>query len=447
MYGRPFMGKKGSLKILLDSCSIDKVLPSSSRRSCALLKYHSSKFLQFIRSPGSVENKELQEIVEFQKRYKSDGSLHSIEIVREESKTECAFGYRKEAIEEIGKIIYNKEELNTKERKEIELVFIQATLNWPDGLNILATENDVLLRNRIWFESHFPGGMLSIMTIEEAAEVVDLFLKYHGEYPISDHFYVNKGYWYWLSFRTKVPFYHVVTKAPPLEKSILETFAQKFVFLLMSVDEMGFQYYSGVNNDTMESTIYHFNYFISLLTGIFDSLALQTKNQYQLVFEGSHIPSRTSLHNKTGKAFLRAVRERNPSLRKHINDHVHFIKVIYFLREHVLHREGLREMGFKHSDGWQANFIGIPRELAHCIRQCGDTKEKYEPWTKFGVYQQSFLEPCRFAKTGALLLSEFCNKYLQLLGFTNFIEGLEKNRPEDDFIRTIRVFEKDNLGV
>jgi hypothetical protein len=36
---------------------------------------------------------------------------------------------------------------------------------------------------------------------------------------------------------------------------------------------------------------------------------------------------------------------------------------------------------------------------------------------------------------------------LELLRFSNFIEEIEKDRPKDDFIRTIRVFERDNLGL
>jgi hypothetical protein len=58
--------------------------------------------------------------------------------------------------------------------------------------------------------------------------------------------------------------------------SILDGFSQRFCFLLMSIDEMGFQYYRGVNNVTMDDMLYHFNYFILLITGIYDSLALQT---------------------------------------------------------------------------------------------------------------------------------------------------------------------------
>lgn len=304
------------------------------------------------------------------------------------------------------------------------------------------TENDALLKNRSWFESHFPGGPLSIMTLEEAVEGVDLFMKQSGEYPISNHFNVNKGYWYWLSFRTKVPFYHVTKRTSPFEKSILDSFAQRFVFLLMSVDKIGFDFYKRVNNDTMDNTIYHLNYSVSLVSGILDSLALQTFNQYELVFEGSQHPSRISLYKKSGKEFLKAIRERNLSLRKHISNYVHFISAIPILRERILHREGLQEVNFD-----QACLIRIPSEFADCIKQCGDTEENYEPWTKFGIYSHSFLVPYKFAKSGTLLLSRFCNKYLQLLGFENFIEQLEKKKPQDNFLGDVRLFEKDNLGL
>jgi hypothetical protein len=46
--------------------------------------------------------------------------------------------------------------------------------------------------------------------------------------------------------------------------------------------------------------MYHFNYFISLITGIFDALALITKDQYNLNFRGDNYPQRTSLNPLAG---------------------------------------------------------------------------------------------------------------------------------------------------
>jgi hypothetical protein len=218
----------------------------------------------------------------------------------------------------------------------------------------------------------------------------------------------------------------------------------------MSVDEIGGQYYSGVNNDTRDNSIYHFNYFISLVSGIFDSLAIRTKNQYGLVFKGSENPCRTSLQNSLGKEFLKALRERNAPLRKHINDYVHFIKVIYLLRDTILHREGLGDVVFEHRDAdgnWRANFIKVPTETATLLKQCRDDKEDYDPWTHFGILGAIYLEPFKFAKSSILLLAGFCNKYLELLGFGNFIDEVRKNKPEDSFTRDIGIFEEDNIGL
>ena len=445
MYGREFMQKPGKLGVLLDSASVERYLPSSDRRSRALLKYQDS-FFMFARSPEKVSNSDLQKIVTLEKNYDSDGSLHSLRIAREKSEVTYAVGYRTQDINEIGELVYKKKKLNIDEKNAIELVFIQAILNWPDSFNLLVTENEVLLENRLWFESHFLGRMLNIVTMKEAAEIIDLFSKFRGRYLISDHYTVNKGYWYWLSFRTKIPFYHV-------GDPILDAFAQRFVFLLMSVDQIGFEYYSGVNNDTADSTIYHLNYFISLVTGIFDSLALRVFNQYGLVFRGSNIPSRISLNNKIGGDFLRALRENCPDLRRHVHDYVHFITVIYLLRERVLHREGLKTLCFEclnPDENWKASLIKIPAEFAYYFNHFGDKKQKYDPITEFGIYKshgETFLEPYRFVKSGALLLSRFSAEYLRLLGFSDFVEELENGKPNDDFVQTIRVFQEDNLGL
>ena len=187
-----------------------------------------------------------------------------------------------------------------------------------------------------------------------------MFLKSKGKFRIACRYSVNKGFWYWLSFRLKVPFFNVGDQ-------ILDALSQRFVFSLMSVDEMGFQFYSGVNNDTMDGILYHFNYLISLVSGIFDNLAIRTFNQYHLTFEGSNIPSRISLKNDLGRHFLRALREKNQALRNHINQHVHFIKAIYLIRDTILHREGLKHACFEHrgKEGpWKANFIEVPNIFA-----------------------------------------------------------------------------------
>lgn len=42
---------------------------------------------------------------------------------------------------------------------------------------LFLTDNDLFLKNRIWFEQKIPGGELNIVSFEEACEIVDLYLK------------------------------------------------------------------------------------------------------------------------------------------------------------------------------------------------------------------------------------------------------------------------------
>jgi len=280
--------------------------------------------------------------------------------------------------------------------------------------------------------------------VEETKEVMDLFAKYRNKYYISDHYPTNKWWWYWYSFRSKIPNYHV-------GDSILDAFASRFAYLLMSLDEIGFQYYSGANNDTMETTIYHFNYFISLVSGIFDALAISTKNQLGIKFDRDDIYSKTSLNPKAGKEFLKGVREKNPDLRQHIMKNIHFIKLIYDLRELVVHREMLPKSSFEDTNQkWKANFITVNPDVADLITQCGDRSQDYEPMTIWGLYSVvprfRFLEPYHFSKAAATTLVSFCNTFLHLLGFGDFVESFEKQGKKDIFTRTMERFREDSLG-
>jgi len=441
MVSKPILPKKGKLRILVDSQSFDSLLSKGDQNTRTLLEYSRSELFEFVRTPLGTNHDELRDVPALVEEYDDKGNLTGIEMVLGESRSLTVFGYRMQDVEEIGKTIHNKESLSPHEKEATILVFIQAVLNQFDNMNILVTDNEVLLRNRLWFESHFPGHLLNIATVEEAKEIMDLFSKYRSKYYISNNYLFDKWGWYWFSFRSKVPNYHV-------GDYVLDALASRFVYLLMSIDEMGSQYYSGVNKDTMESMIYHFNYFISLTSGIFDNLAIRTKNQLNLKFRGDTFAQRTSLNPNAGKNFLKALRDENPDLREHVDDYVNFIKLINHLRELVIHREMLPKIGFEMHYEWKANFIEIDKTTVDLIRSCGDKNQEYEPTTCWGRYrlQHYFLEPFHFSKAAATSLLSFSNRYLELLGFSNFIEDTEREGKKDNFLSTIKIFKRDNLG-
>lgn len=202
----------------------------------------------------------------------------------------------------------------------------------------------------------------------------------------------------------------------------------------------------------MMNLLYHFNYFIVLVTGIFDSLAIKTKLHYNLQFEDDKVPARTSLHNNAGREFLSSLRDKDKALREHINHYVDFISLIYSLREQIIHREMLQETGFhlRNSDGeWKANFIWTNSRTVEAIRRCGDRPCLYDSVSKWGVYESGrnyFFDPFHFAESATKKLCAFVDQYLELLGYGNWPNQVGNSNPSTAFQRQLHLFRRCRLG-
>ncbi len=442
---KAILKKVGKLKIFLDTECFNKILNKNDLVAVKLLNYINIKSFKFIRSPFEANNNELKKILTYHEKYNFKEDLFSIEIIGEKSHSSIGLGYKMHDIEDVGKDIYKKNILSKEEKEAVKLVFIQVVLMRNKVSDIFITQNKILLKKRFWLESHFPGLPINIFSFNEAQEVMDLFLKYQNNYYISENNKCNKGYWYWLSFRHKIPNYHV-------RDPILKAFSVRFLYLLESLDEIGFQYYLELSRDTMNTTMYHFNYFITLVTGVFDSLAITTKNKYALSFQNDDISSRTSLNKKNGKDFLRALREVNQRLRMHKTRYVNFIKLIYELRELIIHRKMLDInylTAIKNEEKHKIGTVEVGQEIIDLVNQCGDAIREYDNFTEWGVINSNNIHsliPFYFAKTAARTLIEFSNKYLELLGYNNFIDELQKKDHNDIFLEDIKLFEKNRLG-
>lgn len=445
MDSRPILNKEGKLGIFIDSISFNQLLDDNNEKAKLILKYYSSDFFEFIRSPSITTHEELNNVIAYEKVVEN-GQIKNLKIIRDTTDSSIYFEYKMGNIESIAKQLYEKPIVNGNEKENILLAFIQAVFNSYDNKNILITEDQILLKNRLWFESHFPGRPLNIVSLEEALELMSLFLKFRKQYLVESRSRTNKWLWYWHLFRKKLPNYNV-------DDPILAALADRFVYALMAVDEIGMQYYSGVNNDTMADTIYHFNYLITLISGIFDSLAIKTKNQYNLTFNGDNIPSRISIDNNAGQALLGALRAQNQPLRDHITDNVHFISLINNLRQVVVHKDMYQKSSFEYrdeSERWQANFIKVPEGDIEPIRHLNDAERPYDPITEWGIYRlagEHFIEPYNFSKIAMKKLIEFVNRYLELLGYNDFFQSLRDRNPADDFLVRSGKFEKNALSI
>ena len=363
-------------------------------------------------------------------------------------------------IKRVGQILFDKKTLNEYEINVLNLFFIHATMNKfnKENTSILLTNNEFLLKNRLKLYKHvnyISKGIkeyLDIVTVNEAREFIGLFLRYNDIYlltanPESNSQYgCNRGLWYWYLFRSKIPNFHV---GALIDEPFLDAISTRFVYLLRSVDEIGFQYYKGVNNDTLDDMMYHFNYSISLITGIFDSLALVARNKYSLEYRGDDIPQRTSLNPKAGKDFLRALREENLELREHIQDFVNIIKLVYKLRELVVHGKLLGKSRFSRGL-WEMNVLKSDKSILMYFPE-NNRRQKYKPLTEWGLYilndEFVLVEPFDFIKRLLKLLFNFTNEYLRLLEFNDFIEELRSNNNNDNFVKGIDLLKEDSLSL
>ncbi len=434
MDSRPLLRDTKKLQVLIDSTMFDRLLNQNDRLANALLNHWQFSAMEFVRTPAADVHARLLEIPEYQLVTKDD-EITSVTIPKLRS---CHnFGYKMKDIEEIAKTVCEKEQVSREELDAVVTVFIHRILNRFDS-NIYITDKKVLLKKRLWFESHFPGGPLNIMTIDEASVFLDLFLKKNETYSASGWLTLNMGFWYWLSMRLKLPHYNV---GDPM----IDALAHRVYFALMGLDQIAIQFYSGANNDTMDMMLYHFNYLISLVTGVFDNLALKTNSDLGINFTDLR---KVSLSNMSGDDFLREVRDRNPALRGHITSYMNFIMLVYSLRDLVLHREGLGKTGYKNvQEGWQFNFVRIPDESKNYIKFCGDAESDYQPFTKWGLYEGvpgTFLEPYHFSANIVSTLTEFADKFLELLGFPSFVETQKK--VQDEFTDTLVQFEQGHVG-
>jgi len=313
------------------------------------------------------------------------------------------------------------------------------------------TENEDFLSRRyssnqnVSIESFFRG--IRLVNLTDCLDIMDLFVKTHNLHLRSPNAKMDKGFWYWLYFRWKVPHYNVpIPRSSSLtsKNDILDTFGKRFRYLLIAVDELGKLHH--FNSDDEIMILYHFNYILSLITGIFDNLAIHAAENYNIEFPYNRI----SLRNNGGKEFLKEVENHDVDLRNHIRNNNDFIALIHILRDKVIHAEGLREIGV-FFDGKISTFIPIDSSQEGMIRCCGDKPGPYKQLTEWGVYKRVapntnikdfFLVPYYFARSSTELLMKFADIYLELIGHERFLDSLSH---DDDYSQLMSEFRQLSL--
>lgn len=429
--------RENSFRILLDSNSIS----NSNVKLQKLLSFRSSDLFRFMLSPdSSVSIPGVEEIIASR-----DASGNPISLSVPQTNGTIArifFGFPPQTISSLASSLFSNTPPTLDDIRKITLVLALELLTRYGDVDFMVTDDHSILANRAWFQTR---NKCSVLTVEEALEIMDVFAKSKGVYFLSSDCDVGSSwYWYWCSFRSKIPHYNVSTE-------VLAEFASRFTNVLMAIDEMGFQYYSGADNDTMESTMYHFRHYIALVCGIFDSLAIETRERLGVKFKRDDIPYKTSLNKKAGDDFLAALKAVNAKLWGLIDQNRDLIRIMYGMRESVIHTRGLLKAGFqyhgKNGEVWVANVVDLKDhpDVLRDIASLSSSSKPFEPLTDWGIYNAfgkttwTIFSPFDFAKAATRKLVEFADAYLELLGFPDYVGTPDPQNELLDHIKTLRL--------
>jgi len=213
------------LRVLVDTASLNEQLADGSDAAQRVLDYAANREFEFIRSPDTPRHEELECIPP----YTFETAENGARVVRSDDDGQqrttsfsYLFGYQERAIQRTTARVFSDdvdayatevEDVTERELATVRQVFVHAALNHRDEGHLFITNRTVLLTNRRWFEAHFPGGQLNIMSLGEAVEYLGLYIRYREQFYASPNLTVGMFGWYWHLFRALVPRYHVEADA------------------------------------------------------------------------------------------------------------------------------------------------------------------------------------------------------------------------------------------
>lgn len=449
---KPLLYKTKKIEIILDSNSFVNLLASKNLLADAILllrhREH-EKYVNFVRTPMDISNSGLNEIKPYIiKRDETNGKL-LIQI--QDNKHEIFL----ETVLSIARNIYKKdiffeEDISKEGFLKILNICVQsrriadasayASLSKLNQTFLYITNDELIWQNLSVINKLFYQ-QLNIISIEETSIILDTFLKKNG--TLYGGLHIGDLIWYQLSTYSKFPHYN-------RDGRYMIAFFTKFRFALKALDELTFNYYCGVDYP-FDYTMYHFNYFLSLITGMLDNLALQSDMKLKIAH---HPLLEISLCKDRGKKFLPKIGEKKNELKQHIDSNSDYIRLLNTLRHTVIHRDEFPRVSFHNiTEGWEAKLIQVDFDIiSHCQDKFTKNENKFCPFSDWGFYQTKFkderklyIEPYHFSIRTINWLVNFSDKYMELLGYPCFVTEPDLLK-RMDFYDLLDYFQKSHLG-
>ena len=450
MDSRDILSKTERIRFLLDTVSLDTLAETESSTLERFLRYNNHDAFDFLRTPVESEYSLLVDIESFQIEKDTEESRQIVKWGSMNGNVHVA-RYIPEIYERwVSDIDWNEPTVSVEDLELVDL-FSELLQSRDEYIDILVTTNEPILKNRRLLEYRIrrhKEGRMYIMTPSEASELAGLlmrrnddFIFYMPESGISSY-EIDFTLWYWTLPRVFVQHFSAD------EAGYLGSMLDRFESLFIGIDKLGEQYYRGTGNHTDLMTRYHFNYGISLLTGICDVLALHTKEKYNIEILDENTNLRTGKH-----PLLKELQEHNHEAWEYVHDNHAVIELLHTVRNDIIHQSGVIKRGpgftfLEHGETtewrsqtlWMEELDKTDREkFRKYYEQLDDIVEEYDPVTKWGVvtesddvpeiYGHTQIEPYRFLKQATKEIADFTDEYLRLLNHPNRVQDSPDRGP------------------
>lgn len=453
MDSREILPEVEEIHFLLDTSSFNSRSGTKHSILEKILRYKEHDDFDFLRSPDKTEYRILEGIDTYSIEKRGEENRRIITRDGEEDlQSVYTVNYAPELYEyRANEIYWNHPTPSPSDLDFIDLFSGIVGLRQERRANILITLNPIFLKNRRLMEYHVHNhkrSRMHIMTPSEAAELAGIYLRKNRDFVFYvDHDEVSRvtvdfSHWHWTF--SQILIQHISFD----EEGYLGSLQDRFQSLSVGLDELGEQYYSGTGNHTDLMTRYHFNNGISLLTGIFDVLALHTRDKYGMEINDRHTNLRTGEH-----PLLKELREYNERAWEYVHKNHEIIELLHIVRNDIIHQSGVITRGpglsFRECSDtipWQSHSILLENldendrsKFKKYYEGLDDSVQKYDPITKWGiitesdappeVYNYTQIEPYQFLKQSTKETAEFVDEYLSLLGHPNRLERFSERGP------------------
>jgi hypothetical protein len=464
------MLEENRLNVCLHSDSIDEALRKDKEVADVLLQCSELEELNFMATPtnSSILSKLSPEITRIS--YEDRGGGRFVAHEQKKGIDQGWTGFRNVLPPSFFTDVFGYKE-ESDEFQKIKNAFhdvlaFEAISNWTKGNSLFATQYSPLLKKNVWIQRRFDVKILSFV---QALEYMDLDLKRRNIYYASPKVRETDGiaFHYWFLLRYLFPRFTEAWRIAVFGKAVIQNGAQIMDVLsgladrlqnaLCASDSIAMEYMKRPINSTEWKILYHFNYFCSLATGVFDALAWLTVHRYSIPIGGVlDVRIRIEGPKSRGAEFVKAISQKNATLASFIQKNQNLIKLFYPMRHSVQHREPVGGTLFEdRTEGWTASLVRIKTDALTAIQKIDTQRHPFSEWGLLNTFAD-LLEPYKFTRKALRELMVFSNEYLKYLDFPSLItspelkkkiESASSKDPETCFIAKVYWKRDSNLPI